>query len=103
MTDTVVWKGDTHDVSWKVVSGGVPVSLTGSAVRVLAKSLTSGETVLLSNTFSAGIVTHVLDDSLAQGLYDLVIEVTLNGKTVTYPDAKTGPVRLTVRQGPETA
>lgn len=95
---TAVWEGDMHDISWRIMSGGAPVNLTGATVVLLAESLETGESQVLANSVLSGVVTHPLDGTLAVGKYDLVTKVTLTGKTVTYPDSDHGPMRLTVRK-----
>lgn len=103
MTATEVWENDQHDVSWRVMSAGATVNLTGATVLLLAESLETGEVSTLENTFSSGIVSHALDGTLPVGKYDLVVRVTLDGKTVTYPDSKHGAMRLTVKKRIESA
>lgn len=97
MTETRVWQGDRHAESWTVTSDGAVVDLTGATVRLVADPRTvGGSTVELACSVAAGVVTHELDGTLPIGRYDLVAKVTRLGKTVTYPDAGSGPVRLVV-------
>lgn len=98
MSETRVWQGDVHPVAWRVTSTSGPVDLTGATVRLVAKPLASGSTVVvLASTVSIDTVTHQLTGTLPVGFYDVVVEATRAGEVVTYPDAATGPERLTVR------
>jgi hypothetical protein len=98
MTETRVWAGDKHPITWRVATTDGTIDLTGATVRLIARPLILGqETTDLACTVDADVVTHQLDGALAVGRYDLVIEVTRAGEVITYPDAATAPERLVVR------
>jgi hypothetical protein len=96
-TDTRVWQGDRHAVSWRVTSAAGTVDLTGATVRLVADPMGTGTTADLPCTVAGDVVTHELDGNLTPGLYRVVVEATRDGDVVTYPDAATGPLTLTVR------
>lgn len=81
--------GDTHPITLAVASDGAPVDLSGATIRVLARpSGTSDEATLLEHTVtdaSGGILTHTLTGTLTVGPWDVEVEVTRDGTTVTYP------------------
>jgi hypothetical protein len=97
VTDTQVWANDIHAVSWRVTSTAGTVDLTGATVRLVADPTGAGATVDLPCTVAGDVVTHELDGNLAPGRYRVVVEATRDGDIVTYPDAATGPLTLTVR------
>lgn len=98
MSETKVWRGDKHAVSWRVTSAGALVDLTGATVRLVAKPReVGGEPLDLECSVTDGVVTHQLDGSLPVARYDIVVEASRLGQVVTYPDAATGPEHLIVR------
>lgn len=98
MSETRVWQNDRHEISWGVTSGGAPVDLTGATVRLVARPGKAPQTpVDLPCSVANGVVTHTLTGDLPVDYYDVVVEATRAGQTVTYPDAATGPERLVVR------
>lgn len=98
MSETRVWFGDQHPVSWDATSDGVPIDFTGADVVLHVDPVGGGTPGLdLPVTTSPGVVTHQLDGTLPVGPYDGVVRATIDGKTVTYPDAESGPMRLVVK------
>jgi len=96
-TTTRVWENDVHDISWRVTSSAGTVDLAGATVRLVSR-LRGGATADLACSAVGDVVTHTLTGDLAVGTYDLIIEATRDGDTVTYPDATAGPVVLEVRR-----
>lgn len=96
---TVVKAHDTHDITLTVTSDGAAVNLTGATVRVLARpvgsSATPTELDVTVTDATGGIITHTLTGTLDVGPWDVEVEVTKAGATVTYPT--TGYERLDVQ------
>jgi len=84
MTMITVKRTDTHDTTWTV-----PIDLTGATVRLVAEYRATGATVPLASVITDapnGIVTHTLTGTLALGVYDVELEVTMaNGQEITFP------------------
>lgn len=90
---TLVKRGDTHQVRWRVFERGtkVPMDLTGATVEVHvrptkpkgAAAITLAATALPPET--DGVVGHDLTGTLLVGEYDLQIEVTIAGDIQTVP------------------
>lgn len=88
MTVTVK-QGDTHDTTWTANA-----DLTGSTVRLLAKStsaLSTANPIVLATTVTDaanGVVTHTLTGTLESGTYNVELEVTASsGKISTFPSS----------------
>lgn len=99
MTDTVKY-GDTHSISMTITDGAnVVVDLTGTTIRLLAKS-GDAATVELDATLDAdpttGVVHHVLTGTLPVGTYDVEAEDTLGVVKTTSPTV--GYAKLIVAQ-----
>lgn len=99
MTVYKIWEGDRYPVAFQASSSEGPVDFSGSQVRLIAKPTSGGNFIELTCTAVGDTVNHTLDGSLRSGTYHLVTEATPpNGRVITYPDAKTGPLTLVVRQ-----
>lgn len=89
----IVKAGDTHVVQWKA-----NLDLTGFTVRVVAKPRTGErEPVELPSEIadaSEGVVSHQLSGTLANGSYDVELEVDTGTEIITFPNY--GYSRLTV-------
>lgn len=100
MTNTVKF-GDTHSIELTVYGGDppLPVDLTGTSVRLLAKSGESA-TVELDATLDAdpttGKVHHTLTGTLPVGTYDVEVEDTVGSIKTTSPTI--GYISLIVAQ-----
>lgn len=93
-----LWFGDQETVVFDATSSGQPIDLTAATVQLRVDPLDRGEpAVYLPAVGSAGSFSVDFDGTLPVGFYDATAEATQAGKTVTYPDAKAGPVRVQVR------
>jgi hypothetical protein len=89
MMSSTVKRGDTVTMTLTVKdSAGVAINLTGATVKVLAKNTATSEVSTLSSTISDapnGKVQHVFTGSLAEGTYNVEVEVTDDGVIATAP------------------
>lgn len=78
----VVKKGDRYPTWWHV-----PMDLTGTTVRLLARRGHNPPILLASDVPVPvnGRVRHVLDGTLAVGLYAVELEITRGGEIITAP------------------
>lgn len=118
MTDLVMYRGDDRDFALTVTKAGVPLSLTAATVVFTAReaidsadasfSLTSadsGITIAADQMTDPGEITvHVpasATEDFTEGLTLLCdVEVTIAGKTFTWPEAdadQSALIRLKVR------
>ena len=79
----MVKQGDTHDIQWKA-----NIDLTGATVRLVAEPR-GGEPIELAVTVveaEEGLVSHTLTGTLLRGTYKVELEVTSDGKIITFPN-----------------
>lgn len=74
--------GDTYATTWRV-----PLDLTGSTVRLIAKRPRHDPVVLPATIIDApqGVVQHVLTGTLPVGKYLVELEITNGATIVTAP------------------
>lgn len=80
----IVKAGDTHPVQWKA-----NMSLTGATVRLIAQPRAGGDALELASEITdagEGLVTHVLDGTLAPDSYRIELEVTRPDGVTTFPN-----------------
>jgi len=74
--------GDRYPTYWRV-----PMNLTGSTVRLIARRGSAPPVVLPSSILdpAAGTVQHVLDGNLTVGMYAVELEITRDEQIITAP------------------
>lgn len=74
---------DTHVVRWQA-----NMDLSAASVRLIAKRPGCTPVILASEIEDpeTGIVKHTLTGTLAVGVYDIELEVTVTGEVVTFPN-----------------
>ena len=88
---TTIRVGDTHKLTFTVSVGTLvdPVNISGATARLmLRKKHADGTTLILPTTVTdaeGGTITHQLDGTLTVGIYDMEIELTVNGEIITVP------------------
>lgn len=97
MATVTVKHGDTHSLDFQVVGTGIVSSLTGASGKVNVKPrYSTGAAQTFPVTLAGDVATWALDGTLPVGVYELEIELTVDGRVITAPSD--GYVRLTVME-----